>query len=86
MPTRPRGVRAGWLGVGGGLERANIDDLFAACVGDALVNKGYDPQEDKSNPNERYRIAHKSLLSEAEMALDSSSLNEIDHENYQRDD
>jgi hypothetical protein len=43
------------------LEGANVDYLLAACVGDALVCKRYDPEKNESDPHKRYRIidAHK---------------------------
>jgi hypothetical protein len=64
------------------LDGANIDNLLAARVSDALVGKSYDPEDDQSNPNKRYWIdAHKipSFVTKPKWLLDSSSLNEIDH-------
>ena len=45
--------------------RADVDNLLAACVGDALVSKSHDPEKDQSDPNKRYRIdaAYKFLSS-----------------------
>src|SRR4249920_484063 len=68
------------------MERANVDNLLAACVGDALVSQSHYPEKDKSDPNKRYRIdAHtiSSLFVTPKCLLDSPSLNKIDHENYQ---
>jgi hypothetical protein len=38
------------------LDGANIDNLLAARISDALVGKSYDPQNDESDPNKRYRF------------------------------
>src|SRR5688572_25985149 len=48
--------RDGFLGVGGGLDRANIDHRLAACVSDALVSKRHYSEYDQNDPNQRYRI------------------------------
>ena len=48
--THERRERDGLLGVGGGMDRTNIDNLFAACVGDALVSKSDDSQHDRAIP------------------------------------
>ena len=41
------------------MDGTNIDNLLAACVGDALVS--HDPEKDESDPHQRYRMdAHTS--------------------------
>ena len=49
-PTDKRRERDGLLGVGGGMDRANSDNLFPARVGDALIGKSDDSQNDQSDP------------------------------------
>jgi hypothetical protein len=51
------------LGVGRGLDGANVDNFLAACAAAALMSKSHDAEKDKSDPNKRYRFAvHKVLL------------------------
>jgi len=70
------------------MERANIYNRLATCVGDALVSKSYYSKDDESDTNKRYRFdAHKnSFLLNPKQLPDSTPLNEIDHEHYQGND
>lgn len=55
--AQERGDRAGLLGVGGGLDGANVDDFLSACAAAALISKSHDPEKDESNSKKRYRLA-----------------------------
>jgi hypothetical protein len=63
--AQERGNQDGLLGVGGGLDGANIDNFLAALVAAPLISKSHNPEKDESNPKKRYRFAvHKiSVLS-----------------------
>ena len=80
--TQDTRERDGLLGVGGGLDGTNIDNLLAACVGDALVGKRYYPEDDQSDSKKHYRIdTHRSpsFVLKPKRLPESPSLKEIDH-------
>lgn len=59
--AQERRDRDGVLGVGGGLDGANVDNFLPACCAAALISKRHDPEKDESDPKKRYRFAiHKS--------------------------
>jgi hypothetical protein len=54
--AQERGDRTGLLGVGGGLDGANVDNFLGACA-EALISKSHDTEKDESDPKKRYRFA-----------------------------
>ena len=82
LHRQERRERDGLLGVGGGMDRANIDNLFPARVGDALISKSDDsPKRSERSQQALADGAHSipSLVTKPKSRLDSSSLKQIDH-------
>jgi len=77
--AQERRDRDGVLGVGGGLDGANVDNFLGACAA-ALISKSHDTEKDKSDPKKRYRFAiHKS----SKGLKESASVKEFDPEECQ---
>jgi hypothetical protein len=80
--AQERRDRVGVLGVGGGLDGANVDNFLGACAA-ALISKSHDTEKDESDPKKRYRFAiHKSssFLLKLKGLKESASVKEFDPE------
>jgi len=81
--AQERGDRAGLLGVGGGVDGANIDNFLGACAAAALISKSHDTEKDESDPKKRYRFAihnSSSFILELKGLKESASVKEFDPE------